>query len=80
MRAKMEENDRCTVLILREEGYSMKQIAEILQRSSLCIHNTLPGFKENFSANDRFRSGRPQISNERNQCHHMCMVKENQRI
>ena len=80
MRAKIEEKDRYAVLILREEGYSMKQIADKLQRSSSCIHNILQRFKETGSVNDRHRSGRPQISNERDQRHLIRLVKENRRL
>ena len=46
MRAKIEEKDRYAALVLKEEGYSIRQIAKKLGRSHSCIINIIQRYKD----------------------------------
>ncbi|XP_065671825.1 uncharacterized protein LOC136089694 [Hydra vulgaris] len=77
MRAKIEEKDRYAALVLKEEGYSIRQIAEKLGRSQSCIINIIQRYKETRSINDRHRTGRNKISNDRDVRSLVRLMKEN---
>ena len=79
MRAKIEEKDRYTALVLKEEGYSIRQIAKKLGRSHSCIINIIQGYKETRSVNDRHRTGRNKISNDRDVRSLVRLMKENRK-
>ncbi|XP_065658276.1 uncharacterized protein LOC136082780 [Hydra vulgaris] len=77
MCAKIGEKDRYTALVLKEKGYSIRQIAEKLGRSHSCIINLIQRYKETRSINDRHRTGRNKISNDRDVCSLVRLMKEN---
>ncbi|XP_065654959.1 uncharacterized protein LOC136081560 [Hydra vulgaris] len=77
MRAKIEEKDRYAALVLKEEGYSIRQIAEKLGRSHSCIINIIQRYKETRSNNDRPRTERNKISNDRDVRSLVRLMKEN---
>ncbi|XP_065671805.1 uncharacterized protein LOC136089680 [Hydra vulgaris] len=77
MRAKIKEKDRYAALVLKEEGYSIRQIAEKLGRSHSCIINIIQRYKKTRSINDRHRTGRNKISNDRDVRSLVRLMKEN---
>ncbi|XP_065664565.1 uncharacterized protein LOC136086209 [Hydra vulgaris] len=77
MRAKIEEKDRYAALVLKEEGYSIRQITEKPGRSHYCIINIIQRYKETRSINDRHRTGRNKISNDHNVRLLVRLMKEN---
>ena len=64
-RAKIANMDRMRAIVLREQGHSMRQIAEQLKRSVSCVHRLISRFEETKSIQDRHRSGRPPVSTPR---------------
>ncbi|XP_004212055.3 uncharacterized protein LOC101238731 [Hydra vulgaris] len=77
MRAKTEKKDRYAAFVLKEEGYSIRQIAERLGRSHSCIINIIQRYKETGSINDCPRTGRNKISNDRDVRSLVRLMKEN---
>ncbi|XP_065654786.1 uncharacterized protein LOC136081400 [Hydra vulgaris] len=77
MRAKIEKKDRYVAFVLKEEGYSIRQAAEKLGRSHSCIVNIIQRYKETRSINDRHRTGRNKISNDRDVRSLVILMKEN---
>ena len=55
-RAKIANMDRMRAIVLREQGHSMRQIAEQLKRSVSCVHRLISRFEETKSIQDRHRS------------------------
>jgi transposase len=67
MVARIEEKDKYTAIFLRDQGYSVRKIAEKLNRHHSAISNILKRYDETGSVQERHRSGRPPISNARDQ-------------
>lgn len=63
MRTKIGETDRYKALLMNKQGFSLRQIAASINRSHSCVDTILKRYKETGSIEDRFRSGRPTISN-----------------
>ena len=79
MVAKLNEKDKYAAILLSEDGYSCRQIAEKLNRHHSTISNILKRYNETGSVKERHRSGRPPISNARDQRHLIKIMKENRR-
>ncbi|XP_065675851.1 uncharacterized protein LOC136092061 [Hydra vulgaris] len=77
MHAKIEEKDRYAALVLKEEGYSIRRIAEKFGRSHSCIINIIQRYKETRSINDRHRTGRNKILNNHDVRSSVRIMKEN---
>ena len=62
---RLDHDTRIKIAVLREEGYSTTQIANRVKCSQSAVSKTLTRLKETGSVDDRKRSGRPRISNPR---------------
>ena len=76
-RSKISNEDRMRALVYHEQGFSLRQIAGIINRPNSCIHNIIQRFKETNSISDRHRCGRPTISTPRDDRTLMRLVKKN---
>ena len=64
-RRRLSHDDRIKIVVLREEGYSLAEIASRIKTSRSCVSKTLSRLRETGSVDDRRRSGRPKISSQR---------------
>jgi len=81
MRAKIEEKSRYAAIILREEGYSLREIAQKLGfKSDSTVRTILDRYKETGLVKDRYRCGRPKISNDRNNRILIRLMKQNRKL
>lgn len=62
---RIEQDERVAIKILQEEGYSTTEIAAKVKCSQSAVSKTLSRLRETGSLKDRKRSGRPKISNPR---------------
>ena len=62
---RLNHDTRIKIAVLREEGYSTTQIANRVKCSQSAVSKTLTRLKETGSVDDRKLSGRPRISNPR---------------
>jgi len=65
MRSSLTQFERDRIIFLHERGFSSSQIKEELKFAKSTITYTIRRFKETGSVFDRHRSGRPSISDER---------------
>ena len=63
-RRRLSHDDRIKIVVLREEGYSLAEIASRIKTSRSCVSKTLSRLRETGSVDDRRRSGRPKISSQ----------------
>ena len=77
MRAKVEDKDCYVALYLKKQGFSNNEIAKQLNRHHKTIGNILKRYQETGSIKHRHRSGRPKISNARDNRALIKLMKEN---
>lgn len=64
-RRRLSHDDRIKVVVLREEGHLLAEIASRVKCSRSCISRTISRLRETGSVGDRKRSERPRISSKR---------------
>ena len=65
---RVSHDDRVKMVVLRDEGYSLQEIASKLKCNRSTVNRTLAKQRACGTVDDRKRSGRPRISTPRDDC------------
>ena len=77
---RLTHDDRVKIVVLREEGYSLAEIAARVRCSKSGVSKTLSRVRVTGSVNDRKRSGRPRITSPRDDRALVKMSLQNRRL